>query len=194
MTWSFEERLAFSNGERGKRDAEILRNAIPNCVDVRKTDDETDRKGIDYIATLSGEAEIGIDVKARGKGYSRYWRNGHEDLMLEVWSVYPDENNEGKIGWTLSDKTNVDMILFTFDEEDSENYYLLPYQLLRMAFQKHGREWVKRYGLQEATSSTKKQPNKIWRSQAVFVPVNEVLRAITQEMQGQTKEYTMKEG
>ena len=84
MTWSFEERLAFSNGERGKRDAEILKHAIQNCIDVRKTDEATDRKGVDYIATLSGGAEIGIDVKARGKGYSRYWKNGQEDLMLEV--------------------------------------------------------------------------------------------------------------
>ncbi len=100
MIWSFEERLAFSKGERGKRDAEILMNAIPNCIDVRETDEATDRKGIDYIATLEGGAEIGIDVKARGKGVSKYWKDGKEDLLLEVWSVCPDGKNEGKIGWS----------------------------------------------------------------------------------------------
>lgn len=187
MKYDFAERFKFSQGKRGERDAEILRNAIPNCVDVRKTDEETDKKGVDYIATLSGGAEIGIDVKARDKGVSKYWQNGKEDLVLEVWSVYPDGINEGKIGWTLSDKTNVDFILYTFDEEDSNKYYLLPYQLLRMAFMKHGREWVKRYGLKKSESGK-------WYSQAVFVPITEIFTAINQEMQGQTKDFTMKEG
>ena len=179
MKYDFAERFKFSQGKRGERDAEILRNAIPNCVDVRKTDEETDKKGVDYIATLSGGAEIGIDVKARDKGVSKYWQNGKEDLVLEVWSVYPDGINEGKIGWTLSDKTNVDFILY--------KYYLLPYQLLRMAFMKHGREWVKRYGLKKSESGK-------WYSQAVFVPITEIFTAINQEMQGQTKDFTMKEG
>ena len=134
MNYDFAERLEFSQGRRGERDAEILKKAIRDCVNVRKTDTETDKRGIDYIATLNGGAEIGIDVKARDNGVSKYWKNGKEDLVLEVWSVYPDEQNEGKLGWTLSDRTNVDLILYTFDEADSQNYYLLPYQLLRMAF------------------------------------------------------------
>lgn len=187
MIWNFEERLDFSNGKRGERDAEIIRNAILNCVDVRKTDKETDKKGVDYIATLSDGAEIGIDVKARGKGYSKYWKNGHEDLMLEIWSVCPDENNKGKVGWTLSKKTNVDFILFTFDETDSNKYYLLPYQLLRMAFQTNGRKWIEKYGRKQSTSTTKKS-NRVWHSQAVFVPAEEVIKAMAQEMTGKTKD------
>lgn len=178
MTWNFEERLAFSNSERGKRDAEILRNVIPNCIDVKKTDEEIDRKGVDYIATLSGGAEIGIDVKARDKGVSKYWRNGKEDLVLEVWSVYPDKKNGGKIGWTLSDKTNVDFILYTFDEEDTNKYYLLPYQLLRMAFKHNGRAWLEEYGTKYAYSKT-------WKTQNIFVPAHVVMEAIKAEMQGQ---------
>ena len=181
MIWSFDERLAFSKGERGERDAEIIRNAIRNCVNVRKTDDETDRKGIDYIATLNGGAEIGIDVKARGKGVSKYWKDGKEDLLLEVWSVYPDGNNKGKIGWTLSDKTNVDFILYTFDEEDSNKYYLLPYQLLRMAFKHNGRAWMNKYGAKYAYS-------EFWRTQNIFVPVSVVMDAIKAEMEGVIKE------
>lgn len=190
MKYDFAERLAFSQGKRGERDAEILKKAIPNCVDVRKTDEATDRKGVDYIATLEGGAEIGIDVKARDKGVSKYWKNGKEDLVLEIWSVYPDGMNEGKIGWTLSDKTNVDLILYTFDEEDSKNYYLLPYQFLRIAFVKHGREWIKRYGHKQSTTSTKNM-NRVWYSQAVFVPADEVINAMIQEMQGN---FLMKEG
>ena len=112
MNYDFGERLAFSQGQRGERDTKILRQAIRDCVDVKKTDTETDKNGIDYIAKLKGGAEIGIDIKARDKGISKYWRDGREDLVLEVWSVYPDERNEGKLGWTLSDKTNVDFILY----------------------------------------------------------------------------------
>lgn len=190
MTWDFDERLAFSQGKRGERDAEILKRAIPNCIDVTKTDEATDKKGVDYIATLEGGAGIGIDVKTRGKGCSKYWRNGQEDLLLEIWSVCPDENNKGKIGWTLSDKTNVDLILFTFDETDSKNFYLLPYQLLRMAFLSNGQKWINKYGRKQSTSIAKRL-NKVWHSQAVFVPADEVINAMTQEMQGQ---FLMKEG
>ena len=83
LIYNFEERLNFSQGERGQRDVEILKHAIRNCVDVIKTDVEQDKKGIDYIATLEGGAKIGIDVKARDKGVSKYWKDGEEDLLLE---------------------------------------------------------------------------------------------------------------
>lgn len=181
MKYDFGERLKFSQGKRGERDAEIIKNAIQNCIDVRKTDEETDRKGVDYIATLSDGAEIGVDVKARDKGTSKYWKNGHEELTLELWSVYPDKHNEGKIGWTLSKKTNVDYILYTFDKADSSKYYLLPYQSLRMAFQTKGHEWIRKYGI-------KKSQSEKWSSRAVFVPAEEVLRALITVMTGDTKD------
>ena len=186
MTYDFDERLNFSQGKRGERDAEILKHAIQGCVSVQKTDIETDKKGVDYIATLEGGAEITVDVKARDKGVSKYWRDGKEDLVLELWSVYPDEDNEGKIGWTLSDKTNVDFILYTFDETDSNKYYLLPFQPLRMAFVKNKREWLKKYKTSFTHSGN-------WSSQAIFVPVTEIYRAIAETMQGKI-ENTMKEG
>ena len=181
MNYDFSERLRFSQGKRGCRDAEILKNAIQNCIDVRKTDIETDKKGVDYIATLQGGAEIGIDVKARDKGTSRYWRNGQEELTLEVWSVCPEGENKGKLGWTLSDETNVDYILYTFDEADSKNYYLLPYQSLRMAFLSNGRKWMEKYGIKKSTSGS-------WSSQEIFVPASEVMDAVKAQMQGTVKE------
>ena len=177
MKHDFRERLNFSQGVRGERDAEILKQAIPNCVEVRKTDEEVDRKGVDYTATLEGGAEIGIDVKTRDKGASKYWEHGQEELALEIWSVKPDGENKGKIGWTLSDKTNVDLILYTFDEADSGKYYLFPYQFLRMAFRRNGREWVKKY-------RKKRQNSGKWSSEAVFVPAGEVIKAVMSEMQG----------
>ena len=184
MMHDFDERLSFSLGERGKRDAEILRRAIPNCIDVRKTDEETDRKGIDYIVTLEGGAEINVDVKSRDKGISRYWKDGKEDLALETWSVCKTEKNEGKIGWTLSDKTNVDFILYTFDESDSKNYYLFPYQLLRMAFKRNKDIWIAKYGRRYAYNFSY---NASWSTENVFVPATEIMDAIRAEMKGLIK-------
>ncbi len=181
MNYDFNERLRFSQGERGNRDAEILKHAIPNCIKVRKTDVETDRKGVDYIATLKGGAEIGVDIKARDKGISKYWKNGKEDLVLEVWSICPDEKNEGKLGWTLSDKTNVDFILYTFDAADTNNYYLLPYQLLRMAFLSNKDKWLKEYSTKYSNTE---HCGKSWRTQVVYIPVNVLLDAIKSEMYG----------
>ena len=180
MIYDFDERLRFSQGERGIRDVEILKHAIRDCVAVRKTDIETDKKGIDYIATLKGGAEIGIDVKVRDKGISKYWKDGKEDLLLEIWSVFPDGNHRGKWGWTLSDETNVDFILYTFDEADSDKYFLLPYQLLRMAFFHNGKKWIEEYGTKFAHSSS-------WSTQITFVPASVVLEAINAEMQGTMK-------
>ena len=180
MIHKFKERLAFSLGERGKRDMEILKRAIPNCVDIIKTDEKTDREGIDYIVTLKGGAKINVDLKARDKGISKYWKNGKEDLVLEIWSVCKTEKNEGKIGWTLSDKTNVDLILYTFDEADSKNYYLFPYQLLRMAFERNKEAWIKKYGRKYAYNTS-------WSTENVFVPATEIMDAIRAEMQGEIK-------
>ena len=41
--YEFSERLIFSQGERGDKAVKILRNAFPDCIDVRKTDKQTDR-------------------------------------------------------------------------------------------------------------------------------------------------------
>ena len=179
MTYDFDERLAFSQGERGERDALMLKRIIRGCEKVIKTDVETDKKGIDYIATLKGGAEIGIDIKAREKGASKFWKYGEAELALETWSVIPpnrDNEDKGKIGWTLSNETNVDYIFFTFDVADWDKCYLLPYQLLRMTFRKNVNDWFNRYFHARQTSND-------WQSAAVFVPVSVVIGAINAEMQ-----------
>lgn len=182
MIYDFDERLEFSQCKCEERDMNILKLAIRDCVDVRKTDIETDKNGVDYIATLNGGAEIGIDVKTRDKGASSFWKHGEAELALEIWSVCPDSvnNKAGKWGWTLSNKTNVDFILFTFDATDWDKFYLLPYQLLRMAFFRNGREWVNKYFHARQISNN-------WQSEAVFVPVSVVIEAIKAEMQGEIK-------
>lgn len=175
MDNNFKQKLAFSLGSREQFDISLLQKVISKCERVEKTDTETDKAGVDYIATLTDGAQIGIDAKSREKGASRYWKRGEAELALEIWSVCPTTNQRGKIGWTLSTKSNVDMILYTFDRSDSDKYYLLPFQPLRMAFQKNGRDWINRYG-KKKQSSNKGQ----WQSEAVFVPANTVISAITE--------------
>lgn len=175
MKWDFNQKLEFSFGRREQIDLETIKSTINSCILVEKTDVETDKTGIDYIATLKGGAKIGIDAKAREKGASRYWNYGEAELALEIWSVCPTETMKGKKGWTLSDRSNVDYILYTFDFDDWDKFYLLPFQLLRNAFNKNGVKWCKQY-------KRKRQYSDSWQSEAVFVPASVVLSAISQEM------------
>jgi hypothetical protein len=166
------QKLDFSMGENMKQDLIILKNAIAGCVDIRKTDEATDKTGIDYIATLRGGAIVNIDAKRREKGCSKYW-DGQPEIALEKWSVVPDGNNKGKTGWTLNESASVDLILYTFDKTDCPASYLLPFQHLRLAFIEQYENWVERYGV-------KYQRNEGWKSCAVFVPIDKVLEAIRQ--------------
>lgn len=176
MICDFNTDLQFSFGERQKMDCELIRQSIPKCVRVEKTDRETDKTGIDYVATLVGGAKINIDAKARRRGAVK---EGDAVLALEIWSVVPSPGRhwkpEGKIGWTLSTETNVDMILYTFDRSEWDKFYLVPFQHLRMAFIRNHKEWFAEYG-------TSTQRNKGYQSAAVFVPAKVVIQAIAQEM------------
>lgn len=175
-TYDFKTDLQFSLGEREKVDIDVLKSIIPNCVQVTKTDVADDRLGVDYIATLDHGAEIYIDAKARRAGCKKFWPAGIPRLALETWSAKPTkENPNGKVGWTVSRSTKCDMILYTFDKEDTDLFYLFPYQHLRMAFQKHCREWMKDYPL-------KRQNNGSYTSEAMFVPAPLIIQAMSEQM------------
>lgn len=179
MIHDFQQKLAFSLGENERVDLEVIKEAILGCAQVVKSDEETDRRGIDYIATLRRGGEIFIDGKTREKGSSRYWKYGEPELALEIWSIMPTEGNPGKIGWTLNEKSVVDYILYTFDQSDARDFFLIPFQLLRVAFQRHFSEWKQKYFI-------KRQQSTSWCSQAIFVPASVVLEAVTAEMHGRT--------
>lgn len=170
----FRGDLQFSLGEREQFDIQLLQKAINKCVKIEKTSAELDRKGIDYIATLSGGAEIYIDAKTRRNVRIQ---NGYPDLALELWSVKPQNGIRGKIGWTLSTKSNVDMILYTFPRDKWGCFYLIPFQLLRMAFCENGKRWLEQY-------QSRIQYNGSWQSECMFVPANIVLDAVSRQMVG----------
>jgi len=170
--YNFDERLAFSTERRGKPFEDVIQDSLPGIIDVSKTDVAVDKTGIDYIATLRGGATIGIDLKLRDKGCSRYWKYGDE-LALETWSVLPENGQRGKCGWTLDEAKATDYTLHVFDPSDSDTVYLLPFQLLRKAFRNYYRNWLRIYRVAEQNSGQ-------WKSQCVFVPAGIVLNVINQ--------------
>lgn len=172
---SFVAKLQYSRGQRETNDIETLRALIPGCVSVVKTDAKTDRLGVDYIATLRKGTEILIDAKTRDAGASRYWSTGPE-LALEIWSVMPGgkyrtPDGQSKVGWTLAEDKQTDMIFYTFHPSDSTETFLIPFQHLRMAFRQSWPMWSKVY-------RRKTQDSFKWQSESIFVPANVVLRAI----------------
>ena len=168
----WNEKLNYSLGQQKAVDCEILKSNIANCISVDKTDLEMDKSGVDYIATLKNGAQIFIDAKTRMEGCSKYW-HGEPELALEMWSV----KEKKKIGWTLKEDTQVDYILYTFPKSDTDCYYFIPFQLLRVAFIKNGRNWYSKYG-------SKLQINHSYHSEAIFVPASVVLQAVQNEMTG----------
>ena len=176
MIHDFTERLEFSLGENRFHDERIIREIIPNCIKVEKTNSADDKDGVDYVVHLPDGGKVNVDVKTRDKGASRYWKGGEPELALEIWSVCPKFGQDGKRGWTLSSSTQVDYILYKFHEQDSSKVYMLPYQQLRMSFLRNGSEWIRKYG-------RKRQDSGAWQSEAVFVPASQVLKGILNEME-----------
>lgn len=86
-----------------------------------------------------------------------------------------DKRQTGKVGWTLSESSGVDYILFTFDPADTPEVFLYPFQLLRMAFRRNLKTWQKGYKVDKQNSGQ-------WRSECVFVPESVVWDGIYQAM------------
>jgi len=166
--YPFFERLAWSRSARQESDIQTLHAMIDGCVRVEKTNEQLDKLGVDYVVTLRNGATLLVDAKARERGCSRYWYNGMPEVALEIWSVKPDPVNRStsKTGWTLCEKKQTDLILFTFDASDCAEAFLVSYQLLRIAFRRHLKLW-KAAGLRVATQSSGS-----WQSECIFVPWN----------------------
>lgn len=175
IEYDFDEQLAFSKAARQESDTATLSVLFPKSVSVVKTGTVEDRNGVDYVVTLRRGAQLLVDAKARSKGCSRYW-NGDPEVALEEWSVrpggrYQTPRDRAKVGWTLDESKDVDLILFTFDPSDHEYAYVRPLPILREAFRRNIRSWQRHY-------RTDTQNSRRWESSCVFVPLSVVDRAM----------------
>ncbi len=168
--YDFNERLTFSRGIREGTDISTLQNMIPGSISCRKTTEQEDRSGVDYVLTLRRGAIINVDAKSRDAGCSKWWlKRSEPELALELWSIRPHQGSAGKCGWTSSESSNVDLILFTFDRADTHSCFLVPFQLLRVAFRKFGADWIKNPDFKSDIQKSRRG-NSNWESECVFVP------------------------
>lgn len=171
--YEFHERLAFSLGVVAETCPDTIISLLPGCVAVRKTPVEIDKTGIDYIATLRRGSEIYIDHKVRSKGCSHFW-HGEPEIAVELWSVMPVPGRPGVVGWTLDESKKTHYTLHTFHPDDSCNAYLLPFQLLRVAYYTNFTDWNRLPGGIQNSGT--------WQSECHFIPVSLVLAEITKAM------------
>jgi len=169
-TYDFIERLEFSKATRLETDTATIQEMLPGAMSVTIADEQQDRNGTDYIATLRGGAQVNIDLKCRDIGCSRFWKNGPE-LALEDWSVVAENGKRGKVGWTLDESKETDLVFFAFDPSDCMDCYLVSFQLLRVAFRRNHKDWLRQYW-------DAPQQSDGWKSHCIFVPVDVVLDAI----------------
>lgn len=173
--YSFSDSLAFSKGNRRETTEETIKSMLYGCVAVRDSTRQEEKVGVDYVATLRGGAMVLIDEKTRRPGCRRYWRHGQPEVALEIWSVRPEPERgiRGVAGWTLSESKVTDMVLYTWDPQDCQSCYLLPFQHLRMAFVKNFAHWRSLFDDPKQTTDGGR-----YGSQTVLVPIDLVLDAI----------------
>lgn len=177
---SFRQCFEYSIGQRELFDEDVLRNAIPYCMSVYKTNADTDRKGVDYIVTLTDGSQITVDAKTRQKGAKRWWKQEEPELALEKYSVVELK----KVGWLFKNSAvHPDYILYTFDKSDSDKFYLVPYVLLRKAAYKRWKHWENQYGVKKQLNSN----HGGYTSDAIFVPASVLIGAVAHEMVGTVK-------
>ena len=74
------------------------------------------------------------------------------------------------------------LILYTFDKQDTDKFYLIPFVLLHKAAFDNWKEWERRYGIKE-------HPNtgingRQYHSSGIFVPASILLKTVSNLMTG----------
>lgn len=163
MTANFDDDLGFSHQQS---DApwweEVYRTAFPlfKSMECVKDPGWAQTGGIDRFVFLRDGTYLKIDEKVRRRDYG--------DIFLEFMS---DEQRQ-KPGWVVKPMT-CDFIAYAF--EPTRRCYLLPYQLLRRAWEIHGESWKAEYGIKRA-------PNKSYVTLGVPVPYKILMVGIVSTM------------
>ena len=166
--YSFGQKLVASKGIIESCDVnEILKLRLPGCLWAKETDAETDRTGVDWIATLSCGRSVGVDVKMREKDCIAF---GNDDLALETWSVVGSS-----IGWTRDKEKACEWVLWVW--KDTGRFFLVPFLPLCAVFCMNWQQWKMDYRTRKQKSERGSQR---WESECVFVPRDVVVEAITE--------------
>lgn len=141
---------------------DVYRQAFPGlqaAVNVRD-DGWAQRGGIDRVLTLKSGKTLNVDEKVRAKDYP--------DILLERWS----DRDRRKPGWMQKDLA-CDFIAYAF--VPSRRCYLLPFQTLRSAWLKNGREWIEKYQHVPAQ-------NRTYVTESIAVPIDVLMAALQDAM------------
>ena len=134
---------------------------FPYLVNIELVEDLVlQKKGIDKILHFDNGKQLLIDEKKRRKDYG--------DILLEEFSNY----EKRKPGWLHRSK-HTDYIVYAI--MPSKKVFLLPFQLLWLAFSKNYIEWLNKYGRKFAV-------NNGYTTSNIPVPVEVLLSAIKKEI------------
>jgi hypothetical protein len=126
----FEKSLALSHQHESSPwwDA-IYQTAFPGFLSAVSVRDDgwAQRAGIDRVVTLKSGKTVTIDEKVRDKSYN--------DILLERWS----DRGSNIPGWVQKDLA-CDFIAYALVPD--RRCYLIPFMLLRRAWQQNGRTWI----------------------------------------------------
>lgn len=142
--------------------AAILLENVQGAVNVIGANQRDDLTGVDYWVIMSSGTRFGVDCKVRAEDWAT---RGADDLALETWSMI----EQSRVGWTRDDKKKTDYVLWLW--RDTGRWCLLPFVPLRTVFSRNWQRWATVYGV-------KRQANKNYTSECIFVPRRIVWRAI----------------
>lgn len=163
-TADFNHDLSFSR-EHSDDDEDVLARLLPEFIAVR-TLDWQDRRGADYFCTRctpDGEAAgVAVDVKRRRAGARRYWKSSTPEVPIEL----------GASGWLFKPRSLAGLIVFAFDESDSDfDYAVAADELRRVATEKES-EWRERFPVKRQRNQ---RDGRYYDSgDVLFIPVDEL--------------------
>lgn len=165
MVHDFEQSLRLSREQASSPWWEpVYRAAFPDLAAMTYVGDcPAQRDGVDRVLVTRNGHVFQIDEKVRTADYP--------DICLEFWS-----NEERRVpGWIAKDLA-CDFIAYAF--VPTGRCYLLPFPLLRRAWQLHGRDWMRLGEARHDGFRIVEAKNRGYVSRSVAVPIDHVLDAI----------------
>ena len=167
----FEDDLNYSNDLSDEPTwVEFYKRIWPSLISCVRYDRESQwqKWGVDREIKLANGKQFTIDEKKRKKDYG--------DIALEMWSqYYGHEHPKNKVGWALDRQKRCDFVAYAV--VPAQRCYLLPTEILRLAFHRHCRHWLK-----AANCRMSDAQNNGYVTRNICVPWSVLSQAMTEEM------------